>query len=145
MAIAAGSAGEAGGKCSVWWLIIGIFTLTLGEIYASPVGLSFVTKAAPPELISALMGVWFLALGMGGYLAGEVGALYGTMSKVSFFFLVMAIGGANGVLMCLLVPCINQTLDTKSDQVLAEVELAGFTEVALSPRFDSLPESEPRI
>jgi proton-dependent oligopeptide transporter, POT family len=64
MAIAAGSAGEDGGKCSVWWLILGILALTVGEIYASPVGLSFVTKASPEELVSAMMGLWFLASGM---------------------------------------------------------------------------------
>jgi len=72
MVIAASSIHSDGNKCSVWWLVLAIFTITVGEIYASPVGLSFVTKAAPEELISALMGVWFMSSGLGGYLAGPL-------------------------------------------------------------------------
>ena len=29
---------DGGGTCSVWWLVAAIFILTVGEIYASPIG-----------------------------------------------------------------------------------------------------------
>ena len=52
-----------GETCSVWWLVLSILWLTVGELYASPVGLSFVTQAAPAEVASMLMGTWFLCTG----------------------------------------------------------------------------------
>ena len=87
-----------------------------GEVYASPVGLSFVTKSAPKELVSALMGCWFLGSAAGGYLAGELGAVYGQMKQSSFFLLVTALGLINGALMSLAVPFINRWIDGTQDQ-----------------------------
>jgi hypothetical protein len=79
---------------------------------------------------------------MGGYLAGEIGALYGEMSKVSFFILVMVVGSANGVAMCLLVPCINRTLDRKQLDAMARGELDVFVETELN-EFETIPSLVP--
>src|SRR5207249_1691912 len=43
---------------SVLWLVGTTVIITLGELYLSPVGLSFVTKIAPARMVSMLMGVW---------------------------------------------------------------------------------------
>ena len=43
---------------------------------ASPVGLSSMTKLAPPRYVSQVMGVWFLALALGNNLAGQLSRQY---------------------------------------------------------------------
>jgi len=99
-----------GSKCSVWWLVLSIFVLTVGELFASPVGLSFVTKAAPPELASLLMGIWFFSSGAGGYLAGDLGALYSSMETSAFFGIITAIGMVNGLALLIMVKPLKKTL-----------------------------------
>lgn len=55
---------------SPWWLV-GVYLLhTLGELCLSPVGLSMVTRTAPPSVAALLMGVWFLSSSFGNYMAG---------------------------------------------------------------------------
>ena len=63
------------------WLVLHLTVLTAGELYLSPVGLSFMTVVAPRELASMMMGVWFLSSFLGNYLSGELGALYAYMVR----------------------------------------------------------------
>ena len=44
---------------SPYWLITTYFTLTLAELHLSPMGLSFVSKVAPPKIKGLMMGGWF--------------------------------------------------------------------------------------
>ena len=46
------------------------FLVTVAEIFLSPMGLSLVSKLAPPRLTSLLMGGWFLTMSLGGKFAG---------------------------------------------------------------------------
>ena len=48
----------------------------IGELYLSPIGLSFVTKVAPVRIVSMMMGVWFLANFIGNYMTGYLGTFY---------------------------------------------------------------------
>ena len=60
----------AAGKVSPLWLV-GLYCLqTIGELCLSPVGLSTMTKLAPPRLLGLVMGIWFLAAALGNKLAG---------------------------------------------------------------------------
>ena len=53
------------------WLL-GVYSLhTIGELCLSPVGLSYVSRLAPKQLTSQLMGAWFFSIGIGSYLAGK--------------------------------------------------------------------------
>jgi POT family proton-dependent oligopeptide transporter len=56
----------------VWptWLVTTYLLHTFGELCLSPVGLSSVTKLAPPRLVGQLMGTWFLATSLGNLIAG---------------------------------------------------------------------------
>ncbi len=56
----------------VWptWLVATYLFHVLGELFVSPVGLSSVTKLAPPRLVSQMMGIWFLGTSLGNLLAG---------------------------------------------------------------------------
>jgi proton-dependent oligopeptide transporter, POT family len=87
-----------GGKASWLWLFAYFVVITLGELYLSPVGLSFVTKIAPARLISLLMGVWLSASFTGGFLAGYIGSFWSAMDKPEFFLLVAGIAAPAGVM-----------------------------------------------
>jgi POT family proton-dependent oligopeptide transporter len=59
-----------GGRVSPLWLI-GVYLLqSVGELCLSPVGLSTVTKLAPARMVGLMMGVWFLSISIGSYIAG---------------------------------------------------------------------------
>lgn len=51
------------------WLISTYFTLTLAELLLSPMGISFVSKVAPPKYKGMMMGGWFVATAIGNYLS----------------------------------------------------------------------------
>ena len=87
-----------GGKASWLWLFAYFVVITLGELYLSPVGLSFVTKVAPARLISLLMGVWLSASFTGGFLAGYIGSFWSAMDKPEFFLLVAGIAALAGAM-----------------------------------------------
>jgi POT family proton-dependent oligopeptide transporter len=63
-------------KAGLSWLIITYLFHTIGELCLSPIGLSMITKLAPVQYASMLMGVWFLspfvAQIIGGYIASYV-------------------------------------------------------------------------
>ncbi len=100
--IGADRATSSGGQASVLWLVAGAVVLTLGEIYVAPVGLSLVTKLAPPASVSMLMGMWFLSDFFGNYLSGVLASLAPTMTGARFFLLLAAVASAPGILMLLL-------------------------------------------
>jgi POT family proton-dependent oligopeptide transporter len=62
------------GKVSIFWLTLCYLLNTWAELCLSPVGLSTVTKLAPPKIAAMIMGCWFLSYSIGnraaGYLAG---------------------------------------------------------------------------
>ena len=51
------------------WLISTYFTLTFAELLLSPMGISFVSKVAPPKFKGLMMGGWFAATAIGNYLS----------------------------------------------------------------------------
>ena len=85
------------GKVSPLWIVGFFFLQTLGELCLSPVGLSTMTKLAPPKLTGLVMGIWFLAAALGNELAGKMSGGFVTESHaLSHFFLQQAawVGGA---------------------------------------------------
>ncbi|MDR3286692.1 MAG: peptide MFS transporter [Prevotellaceae bacterium] len=58
------------------WLIGTYFTLTFAELLLSPMGISFVTKVAPPKYKGLMMGGWFAATAVGNYLTSVIAAIW---------------------------------------------------------------------
>lgn len=56
-----------------YWLVVTYFFHTVGELLLSPVGLSAVTKLAPPRYMSQMMGTFFMGLSLGNVFAGLMG------------------------------------------------------------------------
>lgn len=78
---------------SPFFLIGTYFTLTIAELHLSPMGLSFVSKVAPPRMKGLLMGGWFGATAIGNYLAGFVGRFYQEWELWQFFLLLIFFAG----------------------------------------------------
>ena len=60
-------------------LINTYLVLTFAELFLSPMGISFVSKVAPPKYKGLMMGLWFGATAVGNYLVSIIGMLWGHM------------------------------------------------------------------
>ncbi|MHC4698698.1 MAG: peptide MFS transporter, partial [Planctomycetota bacterium] len=90
-------------RVSVWWLIAFYLVLTMGELCLSPVGLSLVTKLAPPKHVGLLMGGWFLATAIAEKLAQVFGGMWGTMPPAKYFLIFVVMCGVGALFMGVLV------------------------------------------
>lgn len=61
------------------WLISTYLVLTFAELLLSPMGISFVSKVAPPKYKGMMMGGWFVATAIGNYLVSIIGYLWGDL------------------------------------------------------------------
>ena len=76
---------QAEGSSAMYWLVLAYLFHTIGELCASPVALSFITKLAPLKYASIMMGVFFAATGLGNYVAGWVGIWSQTAGELEIF------------------------------------------------------------
>jgi POT family proton-dependent oligopeptide transporter len=74
--IAFASTLAANGRVSPMWLVLVYFLQTIGELCLSPVGLSTVTKLSPGRMVGLMLGVWFLSISIGSYIAGLATGLF---------------------------------------------------------------------
>ena len=65
-----------GAKVGISWLFMVYLIHTIAELCLSPVGLSAMTKLAPPKIVSLVMGIWFLGAAVGNFMAGQAASFY---------------------------------------------------------------------
>ena len=63
-------------RTSPYWLIVTYLVLTFAELLLSPMGISFVSKVAPPKYKGMMMGGWFVATAIGNLLVAVGGFLW---------------------------------------------------------------------
>ena len=63
-------------RTSSYWLIFTYLILTFAELLLSPMGISFVSKVAPPKYKGMMMGGWFVATAIGNLLVAVGGFLW---------------------------------------------------------------------
>jgi POT family proton-dependent oligopeptide transporter len=95
---------------SVSWLIVTYFLHTCGELALSPVGLSSMTKLAPENRVSQMMGVWFVAAALGNLFAGLVAGELETLAPSSLFWSVAMIIGGGGIVALLASPGVKKLM-----------------------------------
>ena len=76
---AALEAGESPMMVNANVLIFTYLILTFGELLLSPMGISFVSKVAPPQYKGMMMGGWFVATALGNFLVSVGGFLWGNL------------------------------------------------------------------
>ena len=83
-----------GVKVSMIWLVLAYLFHTLGELFLSPVGLSYVSKLVPARMIAFMFGMWYLAIAIGNKLAAVLGGQIDNITEqysLSTFFLIFTI------------------------------------------------------
>ena len=68
------------GLLAPWLILLAYVIISLSELMLSPVGLAAATQLSQPQVVSTMMGVFFVSLGAGGFLSGklaDVTALHG--------------------------------------------------------------------
>jgi proton-dependent oligopeptide transporter, POT family len=106
MYVAAGYV-AAGARVLPTWLLFTYFLQECGDLCLSPVGLSSMTKLAPPRFVGQVMGLWFLALALGNNLAGQLAGQYDAhnlQSLPSLFLRIAAWTMVAAVVLLLLKP-----------------------------------------
>ena len=76
---------EAEGSSAMYWLVLAYLFHTIGELCASPVALSYITKLAPLKYASLMMGAYFAATGLGNKVAGIVGEWSQSAGELEIF------------------------------------------------------------
>ncbi|RYZ38901.1 MAG: MFS transporter, partial [Myxococcaceae bacterium] len=100
----------ADGKAAAWWVIMAYLFHTMGELCLSPVGLSMVSKVAPTRVVSAMMGVWFLANAVANKLSGVLGGYSEKMGEFSVFLTIVVGAGLSGVILLFLAPVLKRMM-----------------------------------
>ncbi len=60
---------------SPWFFIPAYLMISFAELLLSPVGLSAITLLSSHKKVSTMMGVFFVSLGLGGFLSGKLAAI----------------------------------------------------------------------
>jgi len=103
-----------GVKISMAFLVLTYLFHTLGELFISPVGLSYVSKLVPGRMLAFMFGIWYLAIAIAqkvaAVLGGQVEAIQQEYSLSHFFFLFTAIPAGAGLLVMVLNPLIKKLM-----------------------------------
>jgi len=115
LVIGLGSWGIAPGmKISMVFLVLTYLFHTLGELFISPVGLSYVSKLVPARMLAFMFGIWYLAIAIAqkvaAVLGGQVETIQQEYSLSHFFFLFTAIPALAGLLVMLFNPLIKRLM-----------------------------------
>ncbi|MBC9797738.1 peptide MFS transporter [Sinomicrobium weinanense] len=94
---------ETTGSSAMYWLILAYLFHTVGELCASPVSLSFITKLAPLKYASMIMGLYWAATGLGNKVAGEIGKLAQDLGDFEVFTGIAVIWTLIGLVVILLL------------------------------------------
>ena len=103
----------ASGRVSPLWLIVVYLIQTFGELCLSPVGLSTVTKLSPARMVGLMMGVWFLSISIGSYIAGLTTKLFegnDTAVLTRGFAIFAGITLAGALVLAVLTPLIKRLI-----------------------------------
>jgi POT family proton-dependent oligopeptide transporter len=82
---------------SPYWLIGTYFTLTMAELFLSPMGISFVSKVAPPKYKGLMQGAWLGATAVGNLLAGLIGYFWDKIELWQFFAILVVMSWLSAI------------------------------------------------
>jgi len=109
-----GVALDAAQKVTPWLLIAVYFILTVAELFISPLGLSFVSKVAPPQYQGVMQGAWLGATAVGNQLLFIGAILYETVPLSVTWATFIVVTVISGIVMLSMVKWLEKiTADKK--------------------------------
>ena len=101
-------------KISMAYIILIYFFHTIGELFISPVGLSYVSKLVPHRMLAFMFGTWYLGIAIAQKVAATLGGQVVSITKeygLSTFFLIFAgIAAGAGILVMLYNPILKKLM-----------------------------------
>lgn len=92
---------QRGQRTSAAWPLACLALLTIGELLVVPLTQSLITRLAPHSHVGLSYALWYAATALGLFLAGQLGARWGSISHAIFFALLSAAPlSAAGLLAC---------------------------------------------
>ncbi len=117
-------------KSAMIWLVLAYLFHTIGELCASPVALSFITKLAPLKYASFMMGAYFAATGLGNKLAGYVGQMSENAGEFQIFTGIAIFCTLFGILILAILKPLKRLTHGAEDSEGSKFEEAEGFEVA---------------
>jgi POT family proton-dependent oligopeptide transporter len=107
-------AGAKVASVSLIWLVFAYLFHTLGELFISPVGLSYLSKLVPARMIGIMFGIWYLAIAIGNKTAGKMGGMIDEItaqySMTTFFLIFTIIPIGIGIFIMLMTPVVKKLM-----------------------------------
>ena len=101
-------------KISMAYIILIYFFHTIGELFISPVGLSYVSKLVPHRMLAFMFGTWYLGIAIAQKVAATLGGQVVSITKeygLGTFFLIFAgIAAGAGILVMLYNPVLKKLM-----------------------------------
>jgi POT family proton-dependent oligopeptide transporter len=121
---------DINGSSAMYWLVLAYLFHTVGELCASPVALSFITKLAPVKYGSFMMGAYFAATGLGNKVAGTLGEAAQSAGEFEIFTGIAIFCTIIGVIVILLLKPLKRLTHGAEDLKTSHFEEAEGFEVA---------------
>jgi len=119
---------ESNGSSAMYWLILAYLFHTIGELCASPVSLSYITKLAPLKYASIIMGLYWAATGLGNKVAGLIGQASQSLGEFEIFTGIAIVWSIIGVLVITMLKPLKRLAHGAEDgeKKLTNDETEGF-------------------
>ena len=108
---------------SPYWLINTYLVLTCAELFLSPMGISFVSKVAPPKYKGLMQGGWFAATAIGNYLVGIIGYFWEKVSLVALWGILIGCCALSAIFIFSIMGRLEK-VTRESEEQLAAAEAA---------------------
>lgn len=100
--LSAGQWTSGDGAVSLIWPVAFHFVCAAAYLYAAPIALALISKAAPAAVNSMMVGAYYLGLFVGGIVSGWLARFYEPLQPAAFWLVHAVIGASGAVLIVLL-------------------------------------------
>jgi len=80
----------ATGLHSAWWIVAGYLCFSIGDVLIWPPQISTISRLAPVRFTGLLIGVWYVTVGIGNYLAGFLGVWADRLGLATYFIIIQS-------------------------------------------------------
>jgi POT family proton-dependent oligopeptide transporter len=117
------SAEAAGHRVSGFYLIALYFFYTCSELCISPVGLSSMSRLAPPRLAGMVMGTWFLGISVGNFIAGQAAGFSATRGHAFLYYTIITLSLVVAGALFVVAPVIRRMMASEQPAELPTARL----------------------